>query len=235
MASVAWRGERESRGRGAIGRIAIVAAIVGVALLVAWRAGWLDARHVTDFARSLREHNSLPVAIAIFVLTYAIALTVGVPATPFMIAGGALFGTLVATPVLTVGSLLGGAGGYWLARAIGAERLQRALRRTGRFEVLQRLDDFPNVLRLRLIPVIPFGIISYAAGLCSAPFVRYLVATAIGALPTTIVYAYFASSLLEGISGHAERHLWLNLAVASALLILMTLAPALVRRVRRGG
>lgn len=214
-------------------RVAVVVLIAGVAIVVAWRAGWLDANHVTAFAQSLRDHNSLPATIAIFVAVYAIAITLGVPATVFMIAGGALFGTLVATPIITAGSILGAAGGYWLARLVGADRVQRAMRRTGKLDALTSMRDFPRVLRLRLIPVIPFAVISYAAGLCGAPFVRYVAATAIGALPTTIVYAYFASSLLEGLSGREQRHLWLNLGVASALLLLTTLAPALVRRVRR--
>lgn len=233
---VALRGERsrgEGRGRAALVRVAVVVLIAGVALLVAWRFGWLDAQHVTGFARSLRRQRSLPVTVAIFVAVYAVAITFGVPATVFMIAAGALFGTLAAAPIVTAGTLLGAAGGYWLARLVGADRVHRAMRRTGRLEALTNMSDFPRVLRLRLIPVIPFAVISYAAGLCAAPFARYLAATALGALPTTVVYAYFASSLLEGLTGREQRHMWLNIIVASALLLVTSLTPALVRRLRR--
>jgi uncharacterized membrane protein YdjX (TVP38/TMEM64 family) len=89
------------------------------------------------------------------------------------------------------------------------------------------------VLRLRLLPLVPFNVLSFAAGLAGVPFRPYLAATALGILPGTIVYTYFADSLLAGVEG-ASRQAFARVAAAGALLLAVSFGPALVRRLRRG-
>lgn len=54
------------------------------------------------------------------------------------------------------------------------------------------------ILFTRLIPVIPFDLISYVSGVTSIRFRDYFVATVIGAIPRTIFLAY-AGSLVGGL------------------------------------
>ena len=58
-------------------------------------------------------------------------------------------------------------------------------------------------------------------------------ATAIGVVPSTLIYNYFADSLVEGVGGGTTRAL-VSLLLASALLILLSLLPRLLARRRRG-
>jgi uncharacterized membrane protein YdjX (TVP38/TMEM64 family) len=60
-----------------------------------------------------------------------------------------------------------------------------------------------------------------------------MLATAIGIIPSTLIYNYFADSLVEGVGGGKARAL-VSLLVASALLILLSLLPKLLARQRRG-
>ncbi|HEY6825444.1 MAG TPA: hypothetical protein VI259_01230, partial [Gemmatimonadaceae bacterium] len=69
--------------------------------------------------------------------------------------------------------------------------------------------------------------------LARSPFGAYLLATAIGIVPSTIIYNYFADSLVEGVGGGKTRAL-VSMLVASALLILLSLLPRLLARQRRG-
>lgn len=54
------------------------------------------------------------------------------------------------------------------------------------------------ILFTRLVPVIPFDLISYVSGITSIKFRDYFVATVIGAIPRTIFLAY-AGSMVGGI------------------------------------
>ena len=52
---------------------------------------------------------------------------------------------------------------------------------------------------MRLIPILPFSIVSYAAGAARVPTWRFLWTTAVGYLPITAIFVYFGTRL-EGIS-----------------------------------
>jgi len=94
-------------------------------------------------------------------------------------------------------------------------------------------SSFNGLLRLRLIPVIPLGTVNFVAGLARSPFGAYMLATAIGVVPSTLIYNYFADSLVEGVGGGKTKAL-VSLLVASALLILLSLLPRLLARQRLG-
>lgn len=111
----------------------------------------------------------------------------------------------------------------------GAGERAAGLRERG--DALGERAGFATVLRLRLLPIVPFNVLSFAAGLAGIPFRAYLAATAIGIVPGTVVYTYFADSLLAGVEG-ASRRAFVRVLVAAALLLAISFAPALVRRLR---
>jgi uncharacterized membrane protein YdjX (TVP38/TMEM64 family) len=92
--------------------------------------------------------------------------------------------------------------------------------------------DFSGMLGLRLIPVLPLGTVNFVAGLARAPFATYMLATAIGIVPATTIYCYFADSLVEGV-GHGRSDALRSLIIASVLLILLALTPKFVNRRKR--
>jgi uncharacterized membrane protein YdjX (TVP38/TMEM64 family) len=85
------------------------------------------------------------------------------------------------------------------------------------------------MLRLRLLPVLPIGVVNFVGGLARAPFASYMGATAIGVIPSTLIYTYFADSLIEGVAGGRSTAMR-SMILASVLLIGITLAPRLVGR-----
>ena len=52
---------------------------------------------------------------------------------------------------------------------------------------------------MRLIPILPFSIVSYAAGAARVPLWRFIWTTLIGYLPITAISVYFGTRL-EGLS-----------------------------------
>ena len=81
---------------------------------------------------------------------------------------------------------------------------------------------FLGILIARLIPVIPFTLLNYAAGLSSVRFLPFLGATVIGMLPGT------ASYVAVGAYG-IQPHSW---EFALALLVLLVVG-LLTRKIER--
>lgn len=81
------------------------------------------------------------------------------------------------------------------------------------------------VLVARLVPVISFDAISYAAGLTRMRFASFMVATVIGAAPATFVYSY--------LGGRAPRYVNV-LIIAFGVVIAGGIITAIVRRHRQG-
>ncbi|MEX2179446.1 MAG: DUF547 domain-containing protein [Gemmatimonadaceae bacterium] len=214
-------------------------ALLRLGLFIALLAGvWLAARHLgvlaqfeperlADLVRSARAVSWAPAA---FVVIYAVVATLGLPGTPLTLAGGALFGAVWGTGLNWMGATLGATGAFFLARTLGAGAVRSLLGKHAK--ALDRFGDsgsFLAMLRLRLIPVVPFNALNFGAGLAGVKPAVYIASTAIGILPGTAVYTYFADALLSGVEG-ARQEAFVRVAIAGALLIALSFVPWLARK-----
>jgi uncharacterized membrane protein YdjX (TVP38/TMEM64 family) len=220
---------RSPRRGGPLLRVGALALVFAAAFFVAQELGWLNYQHALEHVARLRRSHSFPVFAVVFVLTSGLCMALGFPGMPFVVAAGALFGTLLGSLLGWAASLLGAVLGYWIARTIGHDVVFRWVTRFRRgAAAISEGRDFAGLLRLRLIPVLPIGVVNFIAGLSRAPFAGYVAATAIGIIPATVIYAYFADSLLEGV-GNGRREALKSLIVASTLLVALSLTPSLTR------
>ena len=222
------------RTQAAVIRIAGLAVLLLVGSYIGYRLGWFNYRHtVQHLDRIRRSHGVWAFGIA-FIGIYAVGTSVGFPGLPFTVAAGALFGTLLGSALSWIGAMIGAVIGYTIARTIGHNVVARWLQRYERaYAAVAQASRFHGLLRLRLLPIIPLGTVNFVAGLAKSPFGSYLLATAIGIVPSTLIYNYFADSLVEGVGGGKTRAM-ASLLLASALLILLSLLPRLLARQRRG-
>ena len=197
------------------------------------RLGWFDARRTFDGIRHLRETRDTLAFGILFVLIYSVFTALGVPGTPFTIAAGAIFGALPGAALAWTGAMLSGALGYWIARRMGYDLAMRLLRNSCRIKrAMVQSRDLGGMLRLRLLPFLPLGVVNFVGGLANARFGSYLVATAIGSIPSIFLFAYFADALVATRS--SARHAALSsILLASFLLAGLALAPKLLRSPRR--
>jgi uncharacterized membrane protein YdjX (TVP38/TMEM64 family) len=213
-------------------KLSILIVILVGSFIIAHRFGPSHGGMVA-FAQRARALREAQYAIPLFLAAYAVAGTLGVPGSILTLTGGAVFGFELGTLLNWIGATLGAIGGYWLARALGRDAIERIAGR--RIYALEKLADahaFSSVLRLRLIPVVPFNALNFACGLVGIDFASYVAGTMIGDLPVTAAYTYFADALLSGVAG-ARRAALIHASVAGGLLILVSFLPSLVKRVRR--
>jgi uncharacterized membrane protein YdjX (TVP38/TMEM64 family) len=92
------------------------------------------------------------------------------------------------------------------------------------------------ILLLRLSPIVPFNLLNYALGLSNVPTGRYVLATAIGIVPGTWMYAYLGSlAPAAGALRDAGRHGGAVSLAGTAIGLIATLAGVtlLARAARR--
>jgi uncharacterized membrane protein YdjX (TVP38/TMEM64 family) len=212
---------------------ALVLLLVG-ASLIGYELGWFDYRHTLEHITRLRAHHNVLVFSVGFVLVYGLGTSIGLPGLPFTVAAGVIFGTVLGSTVSWFAELVSAAAGYWIALTVGHDVVLRWLSRYRKVNAaIEDARDFAGILRLRFIPVLPLGTVNFVCGLARAPFARYMLATAIGVIPSTIIYTYFADSLLERV-GHGHSDALRSVIIASVLLILLSLTPRWMNRTRRG-
>jgi uncharacterized membrane protein YdjX (TVP38/TMEM64 family) len=155
-----------------------------------------------DHDQVREEIDSLGVAGPLLILVLALLHSVVFyPAEIVDAAAGFAYGFLPALALVMVGWLLNGLVCWTIGRSVARplfdrwfgeerfERVERAIERGG-----------PTLLMaMRLIPILPFSIVSYAAGAARVPLWRFVWTTLVGYLPITAISVYFGTRL-EGLS-----------------------------------
>ncbi|MBI4510332.1 MAG: TVP38/TMEM64 family protein [Deltaproteobacteria bacterium] len=187
-----------------------------------------------DFDRSLGEIARLRGrwwAIPAFAGCYILAIAMGLPGTLLTFLGGAAFGFWQGLLVNWVSASLGAGVAFWEARFLGQAAATRILRDLHLSGLEEPKTAFVRFVQLRLIPVIPFGPVNFAAGLTNAPFLPFLLGTAIGILPSTIAWTYLAVAVPQG--SDELRAVIPRIGIALGVLALFSLVPRWVERWKR--
>ena len=147
-------------------------------------------------------------------------------------AAGFAYGFFPALLLMMVGWLANGLVCWTIGRSIARPLLDRWFG-AERFERVERAIERGGatlLIAMRLIPILPFSIVSYAAGAARVPLARFLWTTAVGYLPITAIAVYFGTRL-EDLS------LTDPLVIGSGLVLLALLGAGhwtMRRQARRG-
>jgi uncharacterized membrane protein YdjX (TVP38/TMEM64 family) len=204
----------------------VLAAIAGFAAFRRWPDTiWHSAQEAAGYAASL---GAIGWVIALGG-QFLIALCGIVPASVGAFSMGMAYGLIDGFLISAAATILGAVVAFLLAR--GALRPQ-ILRLTSRRPAMQRLDEAVGrdgwrlVALMRLSPVMPFAMTSYAFGLTSLSLRAYLAGT-LASLPALFGYVAIGHLGKEGyaaaVRGEASVVHWCLLGVASFGTVLLTL------------
>ncbi|MDQ3698378.1 MAG: VTT domain-containing protein [Gemmatimonadota bacterium] len=210
-------------------RLLLLGAIVVSAVLLLRQTPWLrdaDLRSIPEIRGLFR---GIPYAELAFVVGFAVA-GLAVPAAVLTIAGGLLFGFGLGALLSWTGAMVGALGAYGLARGVAGRVVSRWLgARVSRLDRAAKRHPFRTILTLRLLPVVPFSVLNLAAGVARVRFRDYVLASAVGLAPMTLMLSYFAGTMFRG-SAEAKAEIWWRLATLCVLLLAFSLAPAAANR-----
>ncbi|MGG6241073.1 TVP38/TMEM64 family protein [Nodosilinea sp. AN01ver1] len=157
-----------------------------------------------------------PIAyIAVLAITVVVS---PVPGAPLAVAAGMVWGMPLAGVYSVVGGFLGSLVAYFIGRTLGGAAV-RALTGKSIAVVAQRGDRTLGwlVFFSRLLPVLPFDAVSYAAGIVKLPLKSYAAATLVGMVPSTFLLSYAGQSLTTTLPQ--------KLAIALLLVLVLAALP----------
>lgn len=133
----------------------------------------------------------------VFMLIYATVIALSIPGGAVLtIAGGFLFGVVAATCYVVIAATLGATVVFLVAKtALGDSLRRKAGPAMRRMEAGFRENALNYLLFLRLIPVFPFWLVNLVPAFLGVPLRTYVVATAVGIIPGSLVYASVGNGL----------------------------------------
>src|SRR3954470_7992738 len=201
-------------------RIGVYCALIGAAFaVVTITRSFPSAGDVRDWGDSLGGF-ALAAWIPVFVLlNFVITWPILAGAT------GLFFGTAAGTPLALAGVTLASLVQMAIVRYLAGEHAGQLLpERVRGIEGFLQRSGTVAILELRIVPLLPYGLVNIAAGLTSLRFRHMAIGTAIGALPK--VFGYVA------LGGNLENLHSIEAKIAIGLLVVLAIAGAIVARLQ---
>jgi uncharacterized membrane protein YdjX (TVP38/TMEM64 family) len=200
-----------------IGVIAAVI-IVGVAAFLFLRSRGIHPQQIAEWLRAVGDRWWAPVAFIGLYIAFNVFL---VPATILSLTAGVVWGWWIGGLWVLAASTVASAVPYFIGRS-GAGWAEKLLeRRAARIHRALRNEGFMSLLLMRLVPIVPYNILNYAAGVAGIKLRDYLLATFIGTIPGIFIFTYLASSIASGLV--SPRAAFVRILIAGALLAALAL------------
>ncbi len=208
--------------RGAVIKFAVLIAFLAVAFaLFRWTPlnEFLTKDKMVALMMDLRSAWWAPVAL---LALYLVVSPTGLPVSPLIFAGGVVFGVKLGWLYNLLGTMIGATASFLLARALGYDLVSHVVPATllQRAETILEKHGFWTIVRVRFLPI-PFAVINYGAALAGVRFPQFLVATAIGLVPSMLIYTYFGHALFNAATADRQTVIR-NLAGVLVLVMLLT-------------
>jgi uncharacterized membrane protein YdjX (TVP38/TMEM64 family) len=181
----------------------------------------------SSFDPALLHH---PAVMVLFVLAYAIAEVILLPAAPATVLAGSVYGLALGSALVVLGASLGAIAVFLLTRRWLRPQASRWLERSRHLEALRRVvsqEGLRVLLLARLSPVLPYNLLNVAYGLSDIPPLTFGLGL-IGILPGTVRYVGLGSAVAgAGADAGARglRLIGLLATLACALLLARRLLP----------
>ena len=177
-----------------------------------------------DYLLSFTETHSAAAA-ALFVLAYVAVAGLSLPGAVILtLAGGFLFGALLGTLFVNLGTIAFLVSRYLLRDWVE----QRFGKWLGPVQQGFAQNAFSYLMTLRLIPLFPFFVVNLVSGLTRMNVGTYVVATALGIIPGSFIYAYAGRQL--GTINSLQDIASPGVIGAFVLLGLLALVPNLYKK-----
>ncbi len=130
-------------------------------------------------------------AVVAFILLYCVQTAFSLPgAAIFTLAGGFLFGSFVGTLYVNIAATSGATLAFLAARYLLRDWVERKF--GDRLAPIQEgfaKNAFSYLITLRLVPLFPFFLVNLVSGLTRVRLGTYVLATAVGIIPGSFVFA----------------------------------------------
>ncbi len=146
--------------------------------------------------------------LVLLTLAYTPAALLLLPVWLLSVSLGYFYGLVCGFLAASLGATTAAAIVFLFGRTIGRGWVEARFGHHPRFRALDRAvgrDGFKIVLLTRLSPLLPYILLNYAFSLTRVSFRTFVLATAIGSMPVTLLYVYLGTTL-HSLSALLEGH-----------------------------
>ena len=215
-------------------RFSILALIILISIVIAYtyHLNYFTLENLKSCQQALSAftHKHYGYSVALYLLLYSLVAALLVPgAAVLTISGGALFGTLPGALYTIIGATIGSTLAFISIRyGIGRSLQETYKAQLTRFNKELQRNGIYYLFALRLLPIIPFFLVTILAGLTNVSVKAFVFTTFFGIIPGTLAYAFAGQQLALIDSLHDI--LSPQLLLAFTVLALVSLIPPLIRR-----
>ena len=201
------------------------ALIIAIALIVLLVLG-PTAGSVENLRATMLAYGRWAIGISIG-LAVAQAVVAPLPMNVITITNALVFGPVWGSILSWFSTVLGACLCFQLSKTFGKPFAHKVVG-----ESIQKAERFFQkyglhaMFLVRIMPFVPFDAVSYGAPLVGVPFSRFLLATALGIVPSILIYSYLGT-LIAGI------YWWVVIGLLVAALIGLAVAARILRHRER--
>ncbi len=134
----------------------------------------------------------------IYILMFTLIPLTLFPDAILAISAGTIFGVFWGSVYTIIGAICGASLSFLIARYLGRDWVLKLIHHKGQwFDEGVEKQGFLIILVLRLVPLIPFDIISYGAGLSKIKLKDFLAGSIIGIIPGVVIYVNLGDKALD--------------------------------------
>ena len=157
----------------------------------------IDSKDIQTYVNSFGK-----LAPIIYIIIFALVPLTLFPDSIIAIAGGLIFGLVKGYIYTAIGAILGATLSFYISRKLGRNFVKKlAKEKLDNVEEMINSNGFFIIFMLRLIPLFPFDIISYGAGLTSVKYKDFILATFLGTIPGILVFTNIGAQSVNMGSG----------------------------------
>ncbi len=218
-------------------RVSLLAIVAGLLLLMSVLPMQEVGQRLGDWVEGLGVWGP-----AVFVVIYIAATVLMIPGSALTLVAGAVFGLWIGTVVVSLGSTMGAALTFLIARYLARDRVAGMVKT---YPVFHAIDGalgrggWKVVALLRLSPVIPFNVQNYLYGLSAIRFWPAVLASWVAMLPGTFLFVYLgyagreaAGAVQGGGAGSTGKAVLLGIGLAATLAVTLYVTRLSARAVR---
>ncbi|EQB86896.1 putative membrane protein YdjX (TVP38/TMEM64 family) [Clostridium punense] len=152
----------------------------------------------------------------VYIILFTLSAVTLFPDSVLAISGGMCFGLAGGFIYTLLGALGGATFAYYLAKSLGQNFVKKVMKKDiSKLENAMKKGGFYIVFILRLIPLVPFDVISYCAGFTGIKYKDFALGTLIGTIPGIFVYINLGDKTTE----IGSSSFYLSIALLIALIL----------------
>lgn len=171
--------------------------------------------------------------VILFILTFILQTALSIPGTGILtLSSGVLFGTVLGTFYVNIGATIGATLAFLAARHLFRDMLEQKY--GNKLESIQQgfaNNGFSYLLTVRLMGIVPFFLVNFAAALTRVRLRTYVVTTSIGITPISFIVSNAGKSL--GKINSVKDIVSMEILGACFLFGVLALAPIVYHRFRK--